>query len=146
MFGFSAPIGARYCGPAVPNSTGQAAEIRAAGSDTASDNDVYLTASQMPTYRIGYFINGPTQGFIANPGGSQGNLCVRGTIGRHDADVFDSGAAGSASLVLDLTNIPFPGGGHAVLAGETWNWTTWFRDKNPEKTSNFTDGISILFQ
>ena len=30
-------------------------------------------------------------------------------------------------------------------AGETWNFTTWYRDVNPTPTSNFTDAISVLF-
>jgi hypothetical protein len=33
----------------------------------------------------------------------------------------------------------------SVLPGDTWNFVAWFRDKNPTNTSNFTDGISILF-
>jgi hypothetical protein len=31
-----------------------------------------------------------------------------------------------------------------IAPGETWNFSTWFRDVG--STSNFTDGISITFQ
>ena len=34
----------------------------------------------------------------------------------------------------------------SVNAGETWNFTAWFRDVNPNQTSNFTDGLAIQFQ
>jgi hypothetical protein len=34
-----------------------------------------------------------------------------------------------------------------VLAGQTWNFQCWFRDAvGGVATSNFTDGLSILFQ
>ncbi len=32
------------------------------------------------------------------------------------------------------------------VGGESWNFQAWFRDKNPGNTSNFTDGVSVLFQ
>lgn len=135
-------IGTRYCSPAVTNSSGAPARIEALGSEVSADNSVTLSADQMPTGQFGYFLNGPTQGLISAPGGSVGNLCLGGTIGRHTASVFNTGSSGSTTLQLDLTDLPFPGGGHTISPGETWNWTAWFRDGG---TSNFTDGISILF-
>ena len=50
---------------------------------------------------------------------------------------------GALHLKVDLTQLPPLG--HAVQPGETWNFQAWFRDKNPTSTSNFTDGLSILF-
>jgi hypothetical protein len=32
-----------------------------------------------------------------------------------------------------------------VLAGETWNFQCWFQDDNGAPTSNFTDGIEVVF-
>ena len=136
------PIGTTYCSPAVANSTGNPAVISATGSDVAADNAVTLHAQDMPPNQFGYFLSGPTQGLV-NPPGSAGNLCLTGTIGRYTADVFNTGAGGAASLALDLTDVPFPPGSYSILAGDTWNWTTWFRDTG---TSNFTDGVSITFQ
>ena len=140
------PVGTSYCGPSVPNSTGLSAGIVALGTDVTQDNDLSLTAVRLPLGQFGYFLGGPSQGFVQNPGGSQGNLCLAGSIGRHTAGIFSTGTSGTGQLQLDLTDLPFPGGGHAITAGETWNWTTWFRDKNPTPTSNFTDGASIVFQ
>ena len=51
---------------------------------------------------------------------------------------------GTFSLFVDITNMP--PGNSSVLAGETWNFRAWFRDKNPGNTSNFTDGVSVLFK
>ena len=138
------PIGSSYCGPANLNSSGMPGVISAFGSDMVGANDVRLDAAQMPTNQFGYFINSMTQGFTQPPG-SQGNLCLGGAIGRHTANVMSTGAAGEFSLQLDLTVLPTPGGPYAVQAGETWYWSTWFRDANPGNTSNFTDGVQITF-
>ena len=81
----------------------------------------------------GYFFASQTQDFIANPGGSQGNLCLGGNIDRFL--VLSSGSYGSFWLNLPQWAMP----------GETWNFQAWFRDNNPGPTSNFTDGVSVLF-
>ena len=138
-------IGTRYCDPAVVNSSGLPAEIAAYGSLVVADQSLSLTASQMPANQFGYFLVSATQGFIANPGGSQGNLCVSGTIGRYVKDVTSSGPNGTFSLAIDMTQLPSPLL-VPILPGETWNFTTWFRDKNPTNTSNFTDAVSLTFQ
>ncbi len=136
------PIGTNYCGPAVPNSSGLSAVISAMGSEQVSQNNVTLTAAGLPSNQFGYFLTSQTSGFIANPGGSQGNLCLGGTMGRYSAFVQNSGGAGEFSLQIDLTNMPGPVQ-TVVNPGETWYFTAWFRDVG--STSNFTDGIQIDF-
>lgn len=140
------PIGSTYCSPAVNNSTGQSATIAASGSAQAAANDVTLLASNLPTNQFGFFLNSVMQGFAANPGGSQGNLCLGGSIGRYNTPVLNTGALGSMTLVLDLTNTPTPTGSVSILAGQTWNFQAWYRDVNPTATTNFTDAVSIDFQ
>jgi len=139
-------IGTTYCGPANLNSTGQPAVISAFGSDSVVANLVELTASQLPLNIFGYFLNSDQQGFVPFPPGSNGNLCLSGGIGRHVKQIANSGAAGELSIMLDLTNLPRPNGSHTVLAGETWNFQCWFRDNQGGPTSNFTEGLEILFQ
>ena len=78
-------------------------------------------------------------------GGSKGNLCLGGRIGRYRKDVANSGPAGMLVLALDLTNTPTPSGPVAILSGETWNFQCWFRDNNPNPTSNFTDARAVTF-
>jgi len=138
-------LGTAYCDPANSNSTGQPALISASGSAVAADNDVLLSAAQLPASQFGYFVNAQAQGLVQPPG-SQGNLCLSGGIGRYNAFVLNSGATGEFSLQLDLTNTPTPGGPVSVQAGESWYFQAWYRDVNPTPTNNFTNGVCILFQ
>jgi choice-of-anchor B domain-containing protein len=138
-------LGTIYCDPAVNNSTNQPATILATGSDVATDNDLTLLAQSLPTNQFGYFIASETQAFIAGPSGSMGNLCVGGQIARFSNLIQNSGAAGSFSIIVDLTAIP-ANPAHTVVAGETWNFQAWYRDVVLIPTSNFTNAVSITFQ
>ncbi|MCP3916598.1 MAG: hypothetical protein GY711_13660, partial [bacterium] len=117
-------LGMNYCGPAIPNSSGQAATISAQGSPFVAANNVTLTADDMPAGQFGYFLAGQTQGFF-NPPGSQGLICLAGNIGRYNA-VADIIQGPSGSLALDLAAIPV-NPPVAVIAGETWSFQCWFR-------------------
>ena len=137
-----------YC-VANSNSTGRPGMITVTGSPFAADNSFALTASGLPTASFGYFLTSRTQGFVANPSGSAGNLCLSGSIGRYvgPGEIQNSGPSGSFTLALDLTQVPQPNGFVAVVAGETWNYQTWFRDAiGGSATSNFTDGVSVSFR
>lgn len=141
--GGSTGPGTVYCSPAPLNSTGAAGEISATGSTSVADNDLVLTASMLPAFSFGFFIDSQTQGLVMNPGGSQGDLCLGGTIGRFQQQIQSSGALGTFSITVDLTALPQPNGAVVAMAGETWNFQCWYRDANPQTTSNFTDAISI---
>ena len=138
-------LGTTYCGPANLNSTGQSATMSAFGIQAAAANFVILTAAGMPQERLGMFLTGDAQAFVPFVGGSQGNLCLGGKLGRYRSDVLSSGTEGSFSLQIDLAALP-TNPPHQVLAGETWNFQAWFRDANPGPTSNFTEGLSIVFR
>lgn len=140
-----APIGTSYCGPAVPNSRGLAAELVAFGSDVVAADDLSLRMDALPTGRFGMFLVSATQDFVPLPGGSSGNLCLGGQIGRYAADVEESSNLGHLYLAVDLAALPLTPT-HAVQPGETWNFQGWYRDEDPTPTSNFTDGRAILFQ
>ncbi|QDV05738.1 hypothetical protein Poly30_12390 [Planctomycetes bacterium Poly30] len=142
-------IGTNYC-MANPNSTGMAGSMSATGSATALDNDVTLTAAGLPMNVNGYFITSQTQAFLPNPGGSAGNVCVGGTIGRYigAGQMQNTGASDSFSLAIDLSATPLSMGFGTVMAGETWNYQGWHRDSDAmgAATSNFTDGLSVTYQ
>ena len=90
-----------------------------------------------------------TQGFVAGPGGSQGNLCLGGAIGRYvgPGQIQNSGAAGMISLPIDNQQVPQPTGFTTITSGQTWNFQLWNRDAvGGSATSNFTDGYEITFQ
>lgn len=137
-------VGTSYCGPANPNSTGASAWIAAEGSTLVAEGDLRLRALSLPLNQAGYFLASRTQGFIPFAGGSQGNLCVSGQVGRYTDKVKNSGANGRFTMKVDLAAVP--PGMQAVLPGEDWNFQAWYRDANPSPTSNFTDGVNILFQ
>ena len=136
------PIGTIFCSPAIPNSTGQPAVIEALGSDVASENVFSLIASQLPANKFGYFLNAPGQGLVMPPG-SQGNLCLSGGIGRFAKQIASSGPAGVLAITVDLSQMQRPNGPTSVMAGDTFHFQGWFRDANPNTTSNFTDGVTV---
>jgi hypothetical protein len=141
-------IGMVYCTPAVPNSTGAPGELMGTGSGSLAANDLTLVASSLPQNSFGYFLNSRTQGSIAQPGGSQGVLCLGGSIGRYvgPGQIKNSGATGSFSLLLDLTAMPTPQGPTPAMVGDTWNFQAWYRDAvGGVPTSNFTHGLSVTF-
>ena len=134
-------LGENYC-VATANSTGAAAFMSGLGTNVLADNDLTIAADLMAWNKFGYFIASQTQGFVQPPG-SQGNLCLSGSIKRYALNVMNTGPFGSFSMAVDLTAIPGHG---AVVVGETWNFQAWFRDNNPGLTNNFTDGVLVLFQ
>ena len=142
-------IGSSYCS-VNPNSTGALGELEAFGLSAVSNNNVTLTASQLPAGTFGFFITSLDQGFVMNPGGSLGNLCLAGAIGRYvgPGQIMNSGPGQTFSLQLDLTQVPQPTGPVAVSAGQTWNFQTWYRDTTPggAAASNFTNGLEVMFQ
>ena len=144
-----ANIGTNYCGPAALNSSGLRGEMLLIGSASAAQNELSLVAESLPSNVFGFFIAGPTQGFTMNAGGSAGNLCLAGAIGRYvgPGQVQNTGALGRMELPIDLTSVPTPNGFIALTAGTTWNFQAWNRDMYPGgATSNFTDGVTIVLQ
>lgn len=142
-------IGRPYCAPGVPNSTGYRALLHATGSTSVTANDVTLTSVLIPNNAFGFYLTSTTQGNVANPGGSAGNLCLGGAIGRYvgPGQILNSGTSGSLSLVLDLTQHPTPTGFVSVAPGQSWHFQAWFRDvATGVATSNFTDGLRVSFE
>ncbi len=147
VFDLASPT-ANYCGSAVPNSSGQSARISSSGSWVAAVNDFSVHATGLPAGQFGYFLSSTGHSYLSNPGGSQGRLClgVGAFLARHHDSVQNSGATGTMDYTLDLTNIPAPIGTTTIQAGETWHYQCWFRDQNPNSTSNFTNGLAVQFE
>ncbi|MEM1452763.1 MAG: hypothetical protein AAF957_25475 [Planctomycetota bacterium] len=140
-------VGAPYC-DANPNSTGNVASILALGSRVAAQNDLTVSTSDLPPNTPAFYLVSSTQFFLPNPGGSDGNLCIAGEIGRYvgAGEIQNSGPAGTVWLALDLDRVPLANGPAQVLAGDRYNWTTWFRDVNGSgTTSNFSDAVEVVF-
>lgn len=141
----SAQIGTTYCS-ANPNSSGVISAIAATGSTDVSLNDVTLGCSSLPNNVFGYFVTSQTQGFVANPAGSSGNLCVSGQIGRYAGNILSSGLTGAVALPIDLLSMPAPTASYSVMPGDTVNFQFWHRDSSATgATSNFSQGLEVLF-
>jgi len=138
-------VGTPYCGPAFPNSAGLAASITAHGTAVAGGNPLNLRANDVPPNQFGIFLASQMQGFT-NPVGSTGILCLGGTMAIFNApgQIQNSGSAGSFALDVDTLAIPMSPS-VPIVAGETWNFQAWYRDRIPMVTSNFTDGVEIAF-
>ena len=137
--------GAVYCNGAI-NSTGVGGAIEADGSRFIGDHDMTLRASSLPQNAFGFFLVSDTQGFTANPGGSQGDLCLGGSIGRYvgPGQILSSGSTGTFSLEIDLGALPTPTGSVSAMPGETWNFQAWHRDSvGGSAVSNFTGAVAV---
>ncbi len=138
-------LGTNYC-LAVPNSTGVVGLISAAGTTSVSMNDLRLSAKQLPQNAFGFFLNSRTQAFVPNAGGSEGNLCLGGSVGRYNSLIMNSGGGGRIAINVDLTSMPQPNGFIPASVGQTWYFQAWHRDTSASGgvTSNFTNGIQIV--
>lgn len=139
-------IGTNYC-TAVPNSTGVISAITASGSTVVQLNNVTLECADLPLNSSGFFLVSRDQGFVVNPGGSTGNLCLGGSIGRYSLWVLNAGGTGQVSLAIDLATIPHPTMPFAVIPGDTLNFQYWHRDGAPGggATSNLSEGLEVGF-
>ena len=140
-------VGTPFC-TAVANSTGSAGELAGSGSTSVTNNSLTLVATELPVGAVGFYLASGVQGFIANPGGGDGNLCLGGWIGRYNrpSQLKQADTSGSFSLRLDLMNTPTPFGPVPINIGETWNFQGWFRDTNMTgPTSNLTNGLEVMF-
>ena len=138
-------IGVAECAPGTPNASGAAGTLRAEGSSAAADNDVLLVAESLPVNTVGYFLVSRDAGFIPNPGGGLGTLCLGGSIGRYAGNVLNSGAGGEFLFQVDVSSLPQPTGTIGAMAGDTIRFQAWFRDFALFPTSNFTHALAISF-
>ena len=140
-------VGTPFCGPAVPNSTGQTGVLVGLGSNVVADMDFSLQASNLNLNDFALPLVSLDQAFIQMPGNSVGNLCLGGSIGRFNSLISPTGATGSFTVQIDLNAIPQGAGLVSVLPGETWNFQVWHRDTvNGLSSSNFTQGLNVTFQ
>jgi photosystem II stability/assembly factor-like uncharacterized protein len=137
-------LGVRICSPAAANVSGVPAVISAVGSPFAADNDLTLVADALPSNTLGFFLASPTQGFMPNPGGSVGTLCLGGPFGRYQSQAQNSGLLGNITIPVDVTAIAQPTGPVAGQPGQTWFFQAWYRDSVLSiPTSNFTDAVAV---
>jgi hypothetical protein len=138
----------QFCSFPAPNSVGQRASLQTTGSLSVPVNDFGLTLQGAPPGSFGYLLCSRVRGVALPVATSQGTLCLHAPIGRFNrpGEVLNTGAFGSATLALDLSNLPQPSGAVAVMAGERWSFQFWYRDANPGPTSNLSSGLEVHFE
>lgn len=129
-----------------PNSTGLRGRLEVSGSRWLQFNDLSFRASELPAQQFGMLVNGTSLQLTPNPGGSAGDLCVGGSLGRHIGQIQSSGATGFIEVPVDLAAFPRPTGPIAVMSGQSFVFQLWHRDRiGGVNTSNFTDALSMRF-
>ena len=134
-------LGTRYCTPAIPNSTGLPGVLSVNGSAVVADDDLVLTATQLPPGpNTGYFIMGTgTNTFV--PPGAVGPICVTPGLERY-LPPTSSTAELNGGFTRDVgTSGPISS---SITPGSTWNFQAWHRDGMDP--SNFTDAVSVTFR
>jgi hypothetical protein len=135
-----------------PNSTGVNSSMVVSGSPSVAADSVTLTAT-VTANSFGFFITSQDVGFVANPGGSQGNICLGANIGRFQNLAALSDGAGMIEISTTagqwtLNNIPQGSGPYMAQVGGTAHFQCWHRDTDPMgmPSSNFTDGVVVTWQ
>lgn len=139
-------IGTVYCN-AVANSLGAPGQLAAAGSIVATDNDLTLQASGLPSGQFGYLLCSQASTQVFPVAGSSGRLCLIGSsIGRFTSQIGNTGMTGTIDTSVNLGSLPLsPTVG--AQAGDTWNFQLWYRDfSGGMSTSNFTEAVSLSFR
>jgi hypothetical protein len=136
-----------FC-PVADNSTGGPAGIIGFGSALAADNDLTLHVLGLPSDAFGVLLAARTTAIVPNPGGSLGTLCLGSDFGRGVGGViWNSGSAGAATVVADLTAMPTSTGAVAVASGEQWILQAWYRDSvGGQAVSNLSELWGHTFQ
>ncbi len=144
----NAPIGTAVCGPAVPNSSGRSGRIVAYGSAVALDGDLTLRVLDVTPNAGTLFLVGSQEGFLPGAGGSEGNLCLGGSLGRFQrpGELDRTSPDGSRSIGVQVDSLPQPSGFVPILAGQSWTFQAWHRDVvQGTATSNFTSAVTVSF-
>ena len=134
----------------LPNSTGPGARLVAMGSGALSDNTLSLRGVGLPAESAALFMFSRSPGLVLQPGGSQGQLCLSGALGRFlgTGEVGPATADGLAALQVDLTDLPLGGGGGLLVPGDTLYFQVWYRDGLPAggATNNLTSAIAVTLR
>lgn len=143
-----AEVGTVYGGcMASPNSTGVVGGTRGLGTGIASANDLVIESFDLPSQQFTLLLASGRPGFTPGAGGSAGNLCLGGPIGRFNGAVAPADAGGVVATPVNLAAIPQGSAAVGVASGETWYFQRWHRDLvGGVATSNFTTALEITFR
>ncbi len=119
-------LGQLGCTPSVVNSLGVGGILSAVGSSSITANDLVFIASRIPDNQVGFLLMSDTVIAPTVPVGSNGNLCLGGSIDRFNSVLVNSGEYNEMRYELDLTDLPPTA--TAPTSGETRHFQFWYRD------------------
>ncbi len=138
--------GTRYCSPATPNSSGEAARIGIFGAPTTALFSLNFHAQGLPEGGLGSFMASRGNQVLTNPLYT-GNLCLGGSqVYRNLGGRQFITETGRSRILLNRPFIPDGLGGLLpILPGETWYFQYWFYDPGATPSSAFTDALGVTF-
>lgn len=128
---------------AAVNSSGGPAVLTSNGSVSVSAADLDLVVNGIPANQFCLFILSRDTDFVPAFAGSQGNLCLGGSIIRLNSFLQNSGPMGQVVLGVPYAQMP----SDSLQPGDTWYFQAWFRDVTTGgmATSNTTSGLEVTF-
>ncbi len=141
-------ISTPYC-QSNPSTNGVQSTVSIFGSTSVVADEVEVTA-YLPQNTVGFFLTSLDTGFVPNAGGSNGNLCLGGAIGRFQQLAAISGADGEITISTltgqwSVTNIPHPMTPYSAMPGTTSHFQLWFRENTSFPSSNFSQGVRVTW-
>lgn len=134
--------GSQYCN-ARTHSGGTSGWLRISGSGSS----FVIEAQDMPANTFCLPLCSMGNDVTPFAGGSQGDLCLSGGIGRFNSLVAATNSSGLINVPIDTTALPTPSAIVAAQPGDTWYFQLWFRDVDGGmQTSNYTNGVSLGFE
>lgn len=127
--------------PGMINSSGIGAELEITGVTLANINALTARASQVSASGLGLLLTSQVSSGPSTPIGSEGVLCLGGSLVRLLHTLGQATPAGLWQAPLDL-----PQSGITVQPGSTWHFQLWYRDLNPGPVSNFTNMVSVTWE
>lgn len=139
-------LGSQVCGGAV-NSTGATAVLEVTGSSRIGVDRTCLSARDLPATTFTLFLTSLTDTAPVQPPGSQGLLCLGGSIARFNrpGEIVQADALGRARLVLDFSDVPDAvATSIQITQPETRFFQAWYRDvAGGTQSSNFTSAVVV---
>lgn len=116
------------CVQSTPNSVGALATLSVFGSTSIQGPAPRLDVVGLPPLVTCLPLASMTEGFLPNPGGSLGDLCLGGAIGRFNGAIASASVGGTLSFQLDPAALPQPAAFVPATAGSAWTFQCWHRD------------------
>lgn len=135
----------QYCSGTV-NSRGDRGFLRLEGSRSRFTPKTAV-AEAVPRDQFCLLLSGTWDAHVPGAGGSEGTLCLGGTLGRYNDQIVAANSMGVAEFTIDPTAIPAGGALYSAAAGDFYQWQVWHRDVVAAgTTSNFTNAVTIRFE